>query len=340
MYRPIIISCYFGKNPQTIYTAPKNYISFFISNAKHIEQQCQKKGWIFIYAKNIVQSECILTSSLQSKFVKFMKFLPAKLYGHRFIYFDQSLEIKDEHIKHILATSIPKKTIYVFRTPKLKENIYDEILDAMKQPRYALNMAKTIRWINKKIVKNDFRLNKRITRTGLMQIIADPRSVRFLNKICNNCVKQSQPECQIIWGILSQKRSHMIQESEWDSLQPPPIWKKPKITEVPIKSELSNLPDCAKSLQPYIVEWVANISDGMPISLSQGLDQIDLKANNHTSIEEQRLDGYLNCIEELTRVGLLDDAIKIADDAIKSQICSPKLLEKAKYLHAHTETDL
>ena len=120
-----------------------------------------------------------------------------------------------------------------------------------------------------------------------MHIIADSRSVRFLNKICNNCIKQSQPECQIIWGILSQKRNDIIQESEWDSLQPPPIWKKPKIVEVPIKSELSNLRDCTKSLQPYIAEWVANVSNGMPISLSRGLDQIDPKANKHKSIKEQ-----------------------------------------------------
>lgn len=223
----IIISGYFGAQFSRVYPAPHDFNSVFFSNNPELKAEACRKGWVFKYVKSIPLSGDYRISSLQSKYVKFLQF------GAEFcdldldqeiLYFDHKFKVELEHIKFI--NLIANKDILIRNTPRLKTSIQHEIDDAMGQERYKVVMQETISWLNSKVSSGDYSYNNRIMNTGLIFYRRIHNVKPLLDEVYKNCWLLGQPECQIIWGLLSQKYDHLIKRVEWNELNP--LWKLPE----------------------------------------------------------------------------------------------------------------
>ncbi|MFK7860683.1 MAG: hypothetical protein AB8B64_17825 [Granulosicoccus sp.] len=228
----LIISCYFGSKPSGIYPAPaaKDNCVFF-SNNLEMKPEAVSKGWQFEYTSHLPLSENTLISSLQSKYVKFLKFLDD--YGtmdvkNGIVYFDHKFGVTSDHLTDMLTGC--DKEIVIRNTPKYKPTIQHEIDAAMRQERYQYAMPETIDWVGRHTSTGEYSENCRIVNTGLI-LYRNPASARKLtDQIYTVCWQLAQPECQIIWAVLSQKFEEMIGRLDWERVNP--TWQERKPCQV------------------------------------------------------------------------------------------------------------
>jgi len=218
----LIISCIFGDKFKHVHNSPDKDNSFFFTNNKDIQNEIINKGWNYIYVDKPI-SDSIIISSLQSKYIKFLQFLddyPQFKDKEIIIYFDHKEYISFDNLSHIklLINSNLDKSIIIRQTPNLKNNIQDEVNIAMKQPRYAKNMYKTINLINQMVHTKKINKNVRICNTGLLIYINRHNIKKLLDNVYMNCIKHEQPECQIYWSIFSQKYNNNIKQIKWKEI--------------------------------------------------------------------------------------------------------------------------
>ena len=110
-------------------------------------------------------------------------------------------------------------------TPKKKVCIQDEIDAAINQNRYLYSMPETIDWVDSKIKSGEYSYANRIMNTGFILY----KDISLIQKLCNEvykaCSDLGQPECQIIWGVLSQKFDEYITRVDWNNIEM--LWKEP-----------------------------------------------------------------------------------------------------------------
>jgi len=204
-----IISCYFGKKPIDIHSAPLCRNCIFFSNNLDYVGLAREKGWIFEYVSKIL-TEDSLVCSLQSKYIKFLIFLndfPKYRDFSNILYVDHNLELLESHVIQLLDYSY--KSICIREHENLsRTSIWDEIWEAGAQERYKKNMDKTVEFIRKMENKNmDF---GKVCNTGLILYRNNARILSFLNDIYETCIRFEQPCCQIFWSIFSPKYSEII----------------------------------------------------------------------------------------------------------------------------------
>jgi len=220
-----VISCYFGKNKTGVYEAPLDADCFFFSNNRDLKSIAQKSGWNFIFVEDMPISAEPRVASLQSKFIKFLQFEKSLInwkLAEPILYFDHKFKVKSEHIG--LLQDLCGTEILIRNTPKEKLSIQDEINAALRQKRYAEVMHETIQWINAKITKEKLSPNNRIMNTGLMLYADVEKAQKLCNEVYEACWLIGQPECQIIWGLLSQPFEGLITRIEWNDLDI--LWKE------------------------------------------------------------------------------------------------------------------
>jgi hypothetical protein len=84
----------------------------------------------------------------------------------------------------------------------------------------------TLNYIHKKL-KDGYSENIRISNTEIISYDLNENKVKKLvNEAYHDLIKIGTSECQIIWAIVSQKYSSIIQTIEWNDL--PIIWKAPE----------------------------------------------------------------------------------------------------------------
>lgn len=219
----IIVSCYFGKNNTSISKAPMESKCYFFSNNLKIKKKAEKMGWKFIHVSHMPVSKDYRISSLQSKYVKFLQF-EKKLIGwdegDSIIYFDHKLNVQQIHIKQ--AEDLCKTEILIKNHPT-QNLLQNEIEDSMKQERYAKTMDKTIEWVNSRINSGNYSNNNLMMATGFILF----RDLNIAQKLCDEvystCVNLGQPECQIVWGVLSQKFESNITRVDWKKIDIPKV---------------------------------------------------------------------------------------------------------------------
>ena len=150
----LIISCIFGKQFKYVHPSPDNKNSYFFTNNKELKGEIINKGWNYVYV-NKVLSDDIIISSLQSKYIKFLKFLdnfPQFQNAKTIIYFDHKENVSSASIDEIklLINNNVDKSLIIRQTPSNKTSVYDEIKAAMGQSRYVKNMDKTKNFIKDK----------------------------------------------------------------------------------------------------------------------------------------------------------------------------------------------
>lgn len=219
----LIISCIFGKQFKYVHPSPDNKNSYFFTNNKEIKHEIINKGWNYVYV-NKVLSDDIIISSLQSKYIKFLKFLddfPQFQNEKTIIYFDHKEFVSSatiEEIKLLINNNIDKSLI-IRQTPLNKTSVYDEIKVAICQSRYVKNMDKTKNFINDITATKEFDENVRICNTGLLIFINREDIKDLLNNVYEKCIEHQQPECQIYWSIFSQKHKDKIKEIKWTDIK-------------------------------------------------------------------------------------------------------------------------
>lgn len=164
----------------------------------------ETEGWIFVYSHMPLSADPRI-ASLQSKFVKFLQF-EKEMIGWKpkqaILYFDHKFEVKLKHAEKIENSCT--RALLIRSTLKEKLTIQDEINAALPQKRYAEVMEQTITWVNHKIENANYRSFNRIMNTGLI-FYNDIKSIQSLcDDVYETCWLIGQPECQIIWGMLSQ----------------------------------------------------------------------------------------------------------------------------------------
>lgn len=228
-----MISCIFGKKFKYVHSSPDNQNSYFFTNNTNLKNEIINKGWNYIYVNKPLSDDDII-SSLQSKYIKFLVFLedfPEFKNYKTIIYFDHKENMSAitlNEIKLLISNNIDKSLI-IRKTPSIKNNIYDEVTVAMYQPRYVKNMNKTTNFIKDMISREEFSENVRICNTGLLIYINRENITELLNNVYEKCIEHEQPECQIYWGIFSQKHKNKIVEINWTDIKyikredPPPL---------------------------------------------------------------------------------------------------------------------
>ena len=87
------------------------------------------------------------------------------------------------------------------------------------------NMPRTLAWIEDMKARSGISDDVVITNTGLIDYSNIEDVMPFLDEIYTTVWKLEQPECQIIWAVLSQKYDDAIQKVPWKDLSP--MWAEP-----------------------------------------------------------------------------------------------------------------
>ena len=86
-------------------------------------------------------------------------------------------------------------------------------------------MGETVIWVNNKIKNEGYSASNRIMNTGLI-LYKDIKTIQVLcDRVYENCWLIGQPECQIIWAILSQHYEKIITRIAWNELDI--VWQEP-----------------------------------------------------------------------------------------------------------------
>ena len=219
----LIISCIFGQQFKYVHPSPDNKNSYFFTNNKDLKDEIINKGWNYVYVNKVLCNDIII-SSLQSKYIKFLKFLddfPQFQNAKTIIYFDHKENVSSSSIDKIklLINNNLDKSLIIRQTPLDKTSVYDEIEAAISQSRYVKNMDKTKNFIKDITSNKEFNENVRICNTGLLIFINREEINELLNNVYEKCVEHQQPECQIYWSIFSQKHQNKIKEIKWTDLK-------------------------------------------------------------------------------------------------------------------------
>lgn len=222
----IAVSCYFGTKLTGLYKAPMDSKCYFFSNNAEIKNVVEIMGWEFVLIKQFPLSSEPRIASLQSKYIKFLQFDKSEIGwsgGESILYFDHKFEVKFDQMK--TASELCKNQLLIRNTPSEKFHIQDEIIDALQQKRYKEVMTDTINWVNQKVLSGGFSGKNRIMNTGFI-FYANVEIVQALcDEVYRTCWLLGQPECQIIWGLLSQPYEKNITRIDWQTLDIP--WKEP-----------------------------------------------------------------------------------------------------------------
>lgn len=220
----------FGPKFSDVHPAPLLGDSFFFSNRQDLKSTVEAKGWRFNYV-SLPLVENYAESSLQSKYVKFLQFLKLseldlrKEYDH-IVYFDHKFKVNKEHIDRLFT--LKKNKIMIRETLGKKETVWDEVKSGMKQKRYAKSMDATIEYV-KKGIESGLSEKFRVCNTGLILYdVRETNVISLADDIYNDLVTIGTAECQIVWCMVAQRYSDIIQTISWTSI--PIEWKAPPET--------------------------------------------------------------------------------------------------------------
>jgi hypothetical protein len=210
-----IISCVFGTGFNAVHRSPIPGSSYMFTNNPSLKEHVISRGWEYIYVDAPLNSD-ILSSSLQSKYVKFMKFLTndhvvAKY--KRIIYVDHKEKITKSVLDDIIKFSNENddKSLIIRTTPRNKTSVYHEIRAAIGDHRYRLNMNKTLNFIK----SENFNTDVRICNTGFM-VINNYENIKDLyDKVYEKCMEHGQPECQIYFALFYPELGENILKVDW-----------------------------------------------------------------------------------------------------------------------------
>jgi len=213
----LIVSCLFGTSVSDIFHAPnRSGVCVFMTNQPLMQPTIEKAGWTYQYI-NFPLSEDAIESSLQAKYTKFMAFrndFPEYAAYKRILYFDNKINYQDKEVKQIVQQADPSKSILINKhINSNKKTIWDEIDDAIKQPRYKKHMEETIQLIRQRIDNGLMSpTGGELCQTGVLYVHDNMDAVMpLLNKVYSTCKELQQPECQVVWQMFMEEYADEVQ---------------------------------------------------------------------------------------------------------------------------------
>jgi len=221
--KPLIISVVTGTFFRNLYRAPKGYRSILFSNNLELREEAIKKKWEFVFLSNDLMdiSDSFITSSVQSKYIKYLGFIddyPQFQQFESFLYVDHKIHLTSKAIRFLENVKDINKSILIRNGKNLKKSLTAEINAANPFPRYALNMPATIEFINTVLASQKLQDKVRIMNTGLIYYTNIQVIKPLLEEILLAINELKQPECQIIFALLSQKYENVIQRIEFSEI--------------------------------------------------------------------------------------------------------------------------
>ena len=236
MDKLLIVSSIFGQKFKKVYPAPLSENCYFFSNNPELKNEVENKGWSFVYVDTELSSD-YLVSSLQSKYIKFLRFLKDysqfKAYN-QILYFDHKLSMKEEDVHKIVDVynEDPKYNIIIRSHEHNRIGIFSEIDDSLNfdrisnENRYSKNMEKTVEFVNKNIPDKTVADAIQICNTGMILYTNYDEIMPLLDEVYDTCVSLQQPQCQIVWSVLSQKYKDKIKIIDFRNIINP-LWTEP-----------------------------------------------------------------------------------------------------------------
>jgi hypothetical protein len=217
---PLVITGVFGNHFNLLHPSPRDLQCIIFSNNPALESEAKIKGWEFrlVKSKGMELSQDEKDSSIQSKYIKFLMFedeFPDIFYGAPILYVDHKVLINKENVAEIKSIVSRKKAVLIRNTPRVKSTISDEVQDALGFRRYSETMPQTLEWVESMKRERAVSETVRIMNTGLIYYSQVPPLRDFLDEVYSVIRFLNQPECQIIWAVLSQAIENLIQRVEW-----------------------------------------------------------------------------------------------------------------------------
>jgi hypothetical protein len=186
---------------------------YFYSNNKSLKAEVVFKGWQFCFIESKVENGESIASSLLAKKVKFLQIDNANFNNVEHIIYMDSRRILD-NIANIIQMN--DKGVLLRYEAKFKPTIWHEVEEAKGQERYAIHMDNTIHFLNTKLAEG-YVANNRVMNTGIIAYAMHIRATKIralCDEVYNACVTLEQPECQVLWCLLSQPYIDIIKAVE------------------------------------------------------------------------------------------------------------------------------
>lgn len=215
------ISCIFGKKFSDVKKSPCRKHSYFFTNNPNLKNLIISKGWKYYYLHDKPLVDCNLTCSLQSKYIKFLMFLndfpEFKLNYKKILYCDHKYDLsssKQIDLVHHIFNKYPNHIFIVRGHRDDKRNIRREIKRSYKKPKYALNMPKTLRFLNQMIKQKKVRIRAPVYLTGIFFYNNIESSFEITKQVYDLCIEHEQPQCQIYFAAIINQNKYL---DKWTS---------------------------------------------------------------------------------------------------------------------------
>jgi hypothetical protein len=196
---------------------------YFYSNNKKLKKEIIHKGWKFCFLDNVIDNGESIESSLLAKKVKFLQLNDQ--YSEEIFSFEHIVYMDSRRITDDILSLIESNTngILIRNTPRHKPTVWHEVEEAKGQERYSSSMKQTVEFIKSKI-KVGYSPECRVMNTGVIAYNMKSEDIKtnirlLCDEVYTACLDLSQPECQILWCILSQRYSEIIKQVEFSEIK-------------------------------------------------------------------------------------------------------------------------
>ena len=159
----------------------------------------------------------IKTSSLQSKYVKFLRFLDHypefKIYN-TIVYHDHKNLFSKNELDRILGLFEEQKSIFMISS-RQGWTAADELKSACKFPRYRSSEKETRQWIDEKVRKQHATWDGQVYATSFIVYKNIGSITCILDEVYKTINDLQQPQCQVIWSIIIQNHQEILQSIHW-----------------------------------------------------------------------------------------------------------------------------
>lgn len=232
----LVTSCLFTDGAFALYDAPQgeSLAAHFFTNRPDIAEAADRQGWVPVLLPAPLGGSDSLELSLQSKYVKFLRYLDDPALGPRFARFDQVLHVDHKfalNARHVSALQATRRdaAIVLRATPRLKTSVWEEVAHAERQERYLRHMPQTRAYIEAALAAG-LSAETRIANTGLILWRDRALALRLGGQVFAASSLLRQPECQIFWALLAQPFAHRIALIDWtDPAVADILWRDPAL---------------------------------------------------------------------------------------------------------------
>ena len=204
----LVVTGYLGRAETEFKNRPPQGVrGVFFSNNRRTLDQAGSLGWETVdLSSRFEPTDDALESSLQSKWIKFLQFVGEEGEYRRYpwiAYADHKNSLTPAAILRLFSRA-RGKAVVIRKHAQFRDNVMMEVKASMPQQRYSENMEQTIDWIQR-LKSEGYRYRARVPNTGVILWKNSAESLALANEIYESLIELRQPQCQIVWTMLSQK---------------------------------------------------------------------------------------------------------------------------------------